>query len=1144
MGRPYGRPPIPPPEQEPFIPDEPGVAQQVFVNNPVTVTIEQPKGTEITAPITSNDTFYFRLSSTRSTIAFPMPLTVTGGNLSLPTPMITAEGIPSSIFAPGSNRYQHYYLPVQIAGYGTGSISFPADNSVQYFQVSGEVVRTRFSPRVFAINIPRRPIITIGAAQNPVGTFLDDEITESNIFVDFTWDIPVSTAFTTNDITVTSSNPLITVSKGTLENVGTVGTTTHYRMEFTITGNAISTITVTVVDGAIPAAGDNEASQERARSYTFNTFPAPMVTIGPAQNPIGTDLTQINDFRFFVDFNWDRGVGTSFIQADVNVTTNSSTLRALVDDFEIITPGRHFRAAIQLTGGGSAIVTVYVNAGAIPSTISSSESRIATRTYQASLPPIPPIMGTRSGPLATQSGGAIQIAPGEETALMKPELTIETPNINDVIGASGVPVNLTITYTFSEPVNNFNQTVPNYRFIPIENEQGISEDLPQLGIWSGLDGNATYQQIIEIQPDTAGKINIFVPPNVAESVENENTFGPEAPGISIETYYDTTTAGLNPPTVNISTPPTTYFNGTSFTTTFTWDQVIQPETFRSTQIIVGGATAGDLIPDSEFGNIFTMQITLPTAGIGQVAITVLSHRLVSTAALGVNTRREGPTETITETFLYDQAYTDPLTTVEGGSTLCRVSFPIMSNPSLNRVQNIVGGAFAGAAEIVYVSGSVLGTNYIYWVAQVIKRRTGRSTDLSNLNESGGILYELNLRTLHCRQIKAWARYTSAARSLTEHNGQLWWFEGSHYGQQQKTDFGERENLGKVFSLVPGSNPINITDHGVTRKTDYAPPSVDATNYGYHTQMVSPMRSDGDNLYLISGFGGLESITSNQYATNRREPVDAEAETDIRNWHLLKYGDTVEQRIELFNANGKKGWNAIRELSILTNSFIGFDRFGRFYMRPKGGIQARVQTSAPNSVEFKDSNGLFPQRGLISVNGELIAYNGIIGRQFLNLQRGYSGTNIASICAEAVIYNIDSVLTVMEPIFNPITDANIKNTETQLYNHIVINYDDPKPYEFEDGISIATYGKRTYTVSLPLSRYQSAWVEEIARRFVDYHKEMHYLINVTANNNIDINIADTVYLQIPDRAKFNQPCQVYELNQDIDSQSIDIVLRTL
>ena len=1036
----------------------------------------------------------------------------------------------------------NFMYQLGLFGYGVDTLEVRIGTFALGFGITN--ANFSYTPSTISLNIQRRPVVVIGGAQNPVGAFLDDEINDDNIFVDFTWDLPTSAAFTFGDITATSSNTSMSVSKGNLENVGTVGTSTHYRMEFTITGTGVTTITITVNDGAIPAAGQFRASEARMRTYEVNTFPAPILTIGTAQNPVGTDLTQITTMQFFVQFDWNIGVGTSFISADVNISINNPSLQGAVDNFETLTPGRSFRARIQLIGGGSGVATVYVSRGAVPATPSTSSSRITRRTYRVSLPALPPVEGTMAGPDITQALGAVLIKPSSLTMVMIPALTITTPNIDDAIGASGVPVNLQVTFTFDEPVNKFNQAVPNYRFIPIETEQGISEDLPQLGLWSGLEGNATYQQIIEIQPDTAGKINIFVPPNVVQSTTNEDFFGPEEPGVSAEVYYDTTTAGLEPPNVNISTPPTTYFKGETFTTTFTWDQPIEPGTFRPTQIIVGGATAGDLVPDTEFSNIFTMQITLPTAGTGQVAITVLNHRLVSTAALGASTRRDGPDETVTEVFLYDQAYTDPLTTVEGGSTLCRVSAPIVSNSALNRVQSTVGGAFAGAAEIVYVSGPILGTNYIYWVAQVIKRRSGTRTALSNLNEAGGILYELNLRTLQCRQIKAWARYTSAARSLTEHNGQLWWFEGSHYGQRQKTDFGELQNLGKVFSLVPGSNPINITDHGVTRKTDYAPPSVDATNYGYHTQMVSPMRSDGDNLYLISGFGGLESITSNQYATNRREPVDSEAETDIRNWHLLKYGDTVEQRIELFNANGKKGWNAIRELSILTNSFIGFDRFGRFYMRPKGGIQARVQTSAPNSVEFKDSNGLFPQLGLISVNGELIAYNGIIGRQFLNLQRGYSGTNIASICAEAVIYNIDSVLTVMEPIFNPITDANIKNTETQLYNHIVINYDDPKPYEFEDGISIATYGKRTYTVSLPLSRYQSAWVEEIARRFVDYHKEMHYLINVTANNNIDINIADTVYLQIPDRAKFNQPCQVYELNQDIDSQSIDIVLRTL
>ena len=129
--------------------------------------------------------------------------------------------------------------------------------------------------------------------------------------------------------------------------------------------------------------------------------------------------------------------------------------------------------------------------------------------------------------------------------------------------------------------------------------------------------------------------------------------------------------------------------------------------------------------------------------------------------------------------------------------------------------------------------------------------------------------------------------TNAGRSLVVHDGAVWWFEVSHYGNHRREHNAYPEHLGNVFSVEPGTTTIR--DRGVTRRSQFNFPEYEGTDYGFHTQTASPIKSDGDNLYLITGFGGLESINSLQYPTSRRPKGEVEAETDIGNWQMVKYG---------------------------------------------------------------------------------------------------------------------------------------------------------------------------------------------------------------------------------------------------------------
>ena len=727
-------PPPPHPETEPRPPEDPDVGEQFFAIPAVfTVALQNPLGTAITAPIT-NEVFYFFFTSGGGAAerGLDIPVTITGTNtLTVVSSNIRVVGDPGGRVNPSYDEYVTFYARVVVSGYGSGTINLPAAAIDQpaYFYEAGRSYQfiVTFSPRSFAISLARHPVVTISGAQNPVGTFLDEEINHTSFYVDFTWDLPTSASFTAADITATSSNTSMTVTKGSLENTGTVGTSTHYRMLFTIGGAGISTITVTVLAGAVPAASPNEASEVRARTFEVNTYPTPVATLGAAQDSDGNALDlPITATTFFVPITWNLNVGTAFTDADLNLVTNNASLRATVVGLSTTTPGRSYIAEISLSGGGAGVVTLYTNRGAIPATASTSSSVVSRSVYNANLPPLPPPVGTMSGPSSTQSGGSVLLRPDDITDVDPPILDVIIGNVDAARQTSNIPVDVTVSFVFDKPVRGFGQATPNYRFIPRGVDASVPTKIPQLGTFSGVDGNATYEQIIEIQPDSAGKINVFVAPMTASLVSDSDVYGPEPPGEMHEIFYDTTIAGNPAPNVNISTPPTTYFTGATFTTTFTWDQPIERNTFRTSQVFVSGASKGALTPDPNRRDVFTMELTLPDAGVGEVTISVFASRIVSTAARGIVSRREGPEVTVSETFQYDRGYSSPGKVVQGASTICEITEPIATNTYLDGAvtPRSYGGAFAGVSDMVYVEDPVTGRPYLYLVCQQIKRKRG------------------------------------------------------------------------------------------------------------------------------------------------------------------------------------------------------------------------------------------------------------------------------------------------------------------------------------------------------------------------------------------------------------------------------------
>ena len=287
-----------------------------------------------------------------------------------------------------------------------------------------------------------------------------------------------------------------------------------------------------------------------------------------------------------------------------------------------------------------------------------------------------------------------------------------------------------------------------------------------------------------------------------------------------------------------------------------------------------------------------------------------------------------------------------------------------------------GGGFAG------VSDSIKNGNNMYFVTQIQRRDPQDKHGISEVFKGAAALCHVDLSSTpdSMRVLKTYLQVEDAARSLTLHQGKVYFFEGSHYQYHGFSGFNRRDtdtdlynnfNTGNLY-MIDDSNSddirleykaggwqsdVTVTDEIADVFRTSADPDIGP--YLPHDSTASPLVSTEPKtslnpdaeINMITGAGNMDDlieyiskteteITENTdfsileflgLASETEIEIDftvlltpSESTTaDINNWNWIRYARTIEQRISHFHTNKQKPFDLIKQLAQLTNSIMGF-----------------------------------------------------------------------------------------------------------------------------------------------------------------------------------------------------------------------------
>ena len=455
----------------------------------------------------------------------------------------------------------------------------------------------------------------------------------------------------------------------------------------------------------------------------------------------------------------------------------------------------------------------------------------------------------------------------------------------------------------------------------------------------------TWTATLNLPADTSGEVEISVPVGAGESVRVAGAHGPQVER-RLRIRYNTAGISSCAPVVDVN------YNAYEGVVLFKWNEEVNDFTadditFASTPTIAKGV----LTKNADDATLYEMPISVPATAT-DLTVTIAQNAVTNDAGVS----NAAHTETIRITPRTDA------TGVPAGTTLIwSVEQPFQSLDWLDSVlsRTPAGGAFMGVSDLTKIG------NYLYGVAQIMHVQDANRTKLSTQTEAGGAIFRVNLSTNTGEVVKAYARYTQAARSLVEYQNQAYWFEGSGYNYVFGDGHAADDKVGRVIAHSPTSSGCTM-DRGVNFRSKLGRETTSGfqDNYGIHGGTISPMRVRGDDLLLVSGYGNFQLIN---------DPDSDAADTD--NFVIVQYGQRIPLRMPVLQTNERTGWAIISEIARMTNSIIGFEG-SRVVFRPRGIFTATLTgalSSTATTMSFEQGSRPLPPRGLILIDDELIEY---------------------------------------------------------------------------------------------------------------------------------------------------------------------------
>ena len=578
-----------------------------------------------------------------------------------------------------------------------------------------------------------------------------------------------------------------------------------------------------------------------------------------------------------------------------------------------------------------------------------------------------------------------------------------------------------------------------------------------------------------------------------------------------------------------------------------------------------GVTDPSPDPSSSLQN-FKCNLTLPSDETGIVNINIPKESVSDLES------HEGPPENTFISFNFDNTGTYIIDIDYDINTHTRDVTPICDgtvafNAAIPDTNPAIQGAYKGVMDCIKIG------NFLYVIMQIQRRADSRPNELANQLPSAAALLEIDTRVENsCRVIKTYDYLLAAPQHLIEHDGKLFFFEGSHLaysyletGSAGISDW--RDDVGNLRCVEPGSNTVEdaglVWRYRLTHPTDTTS-LYENSVYGILGGASSPIVSDGEYIYIMAGFGDYRNYNTTYVANNRREGFPV---THIDSVLWLQYGKDLNRRIDKLETNGKSVWAVLLEIASLTASYIGFDN-NQFYMLPRYPIKAELNETLDDSettLKLINNNRDIPNKGYLLIENEIIGYGetapliemgdeeeGII--TINNLKRGDEESVASSHAVELDVYYVNHIIDTRH-LENPMDAIELEQDINQLYNQILIRFgeDGEQEHYQEDEESVETNGGRIFELDLPLNRHQTKWVEWLAKLYLDTFKDIHYIANVSLKSSLYLRVGEVIMIRdvrkagertLESEIYDSTPFQILSVNHSKNEQKTDIQIRSI
>ena len=575
-----------------------------------------------------------------------------------------------------------------------------------------------------------------------------------------------------------------------------------------------------------------------------------------------------------------------------------------------------------------------------------------------------------------------------------------------------------------------------------------------------------------------------------------------------------------PATLKLSKPTAQTWRGNFYNQRFTWSKPVGDFDDADADISVSGGSfsKGSLTKDPNDNKIYTIGIGL--TGSGTITVRVLKE----IATTGLTDDNDSPPAEVVETWNFNAIQSTTAFTISGVDILCNETYPITNHPE--NTQPSSGGMFLGVSDMKVFN------NRVYFTSQMQRKRDANN-ELSTLKESAGALVSVPTSGGTCRIEKKYSFFRQAARSLTIHKNELYFFEGSAYLYPEAIilETGVPIPLDKVGVIHKIDTTGTIDQVGRNWRSDFPTGATDKYA-GAHGGTMCPMISHDEVLHIISQKTDLYDINGEQW---------------------IVYGNKLNQRISLLETNGKTGFEIIESLAGLTNSIIGYEK-GRFVVKPRKQTQFYVERDRTNSqifIYYKNPNREYTitSSGILLIGEELIEYADVdtANKRFEDTTRGALGTTAVALSENEPIVLIDKVIDATS-LSRPINDMDIETDGTLIYNSLITTYAenqvprlDNLSFPTVDADSINEHGEHKFKLELPLDFHQQLWATRMTRDFVNRYKNLGIKIRIILKRDFDIELGDVIYLLEPILEDVKLLCQVMSVSQHKKREETEITV---